>query len=106
MLKRCYYICNSYDGAYFVLTDDVENYIQKMASYVINLENSKKTNHYTFGSIEMTQAEYEKNSTEAIKLETSLIEQKNLEEDHLSSLIAEEQLEIVPKTSKSHLILI
>jgi len=106
MLKRCYYICNSYDGAYFVLTDDVENYIQKMASYVINLENSKKTNHYTFGSVEMTQSEYEKNSTEANRLESSLIEQKELEKDILASEVAQTSDEKAKSKKVPHLRLV
>lgn len=75
-MMRVYYIANSYDGAYFVLTDDLQEYIQRMAAYVLNLEKSGKTNHYSFGSIEMTEQEYEKHRLEALALETGRIQAK------------------------------
>ncbi|TNE98182.1 MAG: hypothetical protein EP326_10250 [Deltaproteobacteria bacterium] len=75
-MMRVYYIANSYDGAYFVLTDDLQEYIQRMAAYVLNLEKSGKTNHYSFGSIEMTEQEYEKHRLEALALETGRIKAK------------------------------
>lgn len=57
-MKRCYYISNSYDGAYFVLTDNVEDFAQRMSMYMVNLKRSGKCNHYSFGSLEMSEAEY------------------------------------------------
>ncbi len=72
-MMRVYYIANSYDGAYFVLTDDLQEYIQRMAAYVLNLEKSGKTNHYSFGSIEMTEQEFEKHRLEALALESGRI---------------------------------
>lgn len=56
-----------------------------MASYVINLEGSQKANHYSFGSIEMTEIEYDRHSTEATRLESSLISQKNEEKSSAAS---------------------
>ncbi len=64
-----------------------------MASYVINLEGSQKANHYSFGSVEMSAIEYDRHSTEASRLESSLINQKNEEK----SLAASE----VPTQDKS-----
>ena len=64
-----------------------------MASYVINLEGSQKANHYSFGSVEMTASEYDRHSTEATRLESSLISQK----DEEKSLAASE----VPKSDNS-----
>ena len=92
MLKRYYYIANSYDGAYFVLTDDVQEYVQRMASYVINLEGSKKTNHYSFGSVEMSALEYDRFRAEATRLESSLTDQKKQEKNIAAS-------EIIPSTT-------
>lgn len=57
-MKRCYYISNSYDGAYFVLTDSIDEFAQRMSMYMVNLKRSRKCNHYSFGSLEMSQAEY------------------------------------------------
>lgn len=80
-MKRCYYISNSYDGAYFVLTDNIEEYFQRMSSYLLNLENSQKCNHYSFGSVEMTAAEYEQNRTSASNLEKARIAEKTQTEE-------------------------
>ena len=74
-MKRCYYISNSYDGKYFVLTDSVKEYATRMAAYVMNLERSGKCNHYSFGSVELTEAEYELQRTEAHEAELGRIEQ-------------------------------
>ena len=96
MLKRCYYIANSYDGAYFVLTDDLSVYAEKMASYVVNLENSRKTNSYSFGSIEISASDYEKYNTEATSLEKSLIDQKIKELETIESILDEDDLTTPP----------
>lgn len=82
-MMRVYYIANSYDGAYFVLTDDLQDYIQRMAAYVLNLEKSGKSNHYSFGSIEMTQEEFEKYRVEASNLENGRIKarEESIEEE-------------------------
>jgi hypothetical protein len=123
-MMRVYYIANSYDGAYFVLTDDLQEYIQRMAAYVLNLEKSGKTNHYSFGSIEMTEQEYEKYQLEASALESGRIKAKEealltkseeeveLIEDELSDLEehndSERHLEIVEekKIERGHLRLV
>lgn len=89
-MMRVYYIANSYDGAYFVLTDDLQEYIQRMAAYVLNLEKSGKTNHYSFGSIEMTEQEYEKHRLEALALETGRIQAKENDELERSALRTED----------------
>lgn len=84
---RVYYIANSYDGAYFVLTDDLQEYIQRMAAYVLNLEKSGKTNHYSFGSVEMAEQEFEKHKLDALNLETSRI--KAVEEAHAEEEVSD-----------------
>lgn len=66
---RCYYIANGYDGAYFVLTDNKEEYAIRLGAYLDNLITSPKTNHYNFGSVEMTRNEYEGQKTDALALE-------------------------------------
>lgn len=106
MLKRCYYIANSYDGAYFVLTDDIQEYVQRMASYVINLENSSKINHYSFGSVEMTALEYDRLRNEAQGLESSLIKQKKDESELTVTTGQEEEMPSGPKKKKNHLRLV
>lgn len=73
MLKRCYYISNAYDGKYFVLTDNVGEFAQRMAAYLMNLERSGKLNHYSFGSVEMSENEYLTFRTEASHTESSRI---------------------------------
>jgi len=78
-MKRVYFIANSYDGAYFVLTDNVEEYFQRMAAYVLNLEQSAKLNNYSFGSVEMTAKEYEDYKSKAQNLEQSQIKKKQEE---------------------------
>ena len=75
-MKRVYYIANAYDRSYFVLTDSIEEYLQRLASYVMNLEQSQKLNHYTFGSVEMSEKDYQVQKTEASTLESSLVQQK------------------------------
>lgn len=85
-MMRVYYIANSYDGAYFVLTDDLQEYIQRMAAYVLNLEKSGKTNHYSFGSIEMAEQEFEKHRLEALALETGRIQAKETDEFERSAV--------------------
>ena len=83
-MKRVYFIANSYDGAYFVLTDNVEDYFQRMAAYVLNLEQSAKLNNYSFGSVEMTQKEYDNYKTEAQSLEQSQINKtKEMEDENI-----------------------
>jgi hypothetical protein len=120
MMKRCFYIANSYDGAYFVLTDDLQEYANRMGSYVINLENSQKINHYSFGSVEMSAIEYDRYHAEAKRLEGSLIDQKKQEKEIAASEVVpmSEQLQDAQKedassqnsnkekTSKGHLRLV
>ncbi len=57
-MKRVFYIANSYDGSYFVLCDTLDEYSQRLSAYALNLKNSRKMNHYSFGSVEMTSNEY------------------------------------------------
>lgn len=73
-MKRCFYISNAYDGAYFVLTDNIDEYLQKMMAYMANLQRSGKCNHYSFGSVEMTEAEYENNRQKATTFEKDRIQ--------------------------------
>ena len=73
MMKRCYYIANSFDGKYFVLTDSVREYVERMAAYVMNLEKSGKCNHYSFGSIEMRASEYDSYLMKAQETESGRI---------------------------------
>lgn len=79
-----------------------------MASYVINLENSQKVNHYSFGSVEMTALEYDRHRQEAGHLESSLIQQKQKAED--SDTETEEPHDPAPKdktkVKKNHLRLV
>jgi len=90
-MMRVYYIANSYDGAYFVLTDDLQEYIQRMAAYVLNLEKSGKTNHYSFGSIEMNEQEFEKHRLDALALETGRIQEKENDDFERSALKADDE---------------
>lgn len=92
-MKRCYYISNSYDGAYFVLTDNIEEYFQRMSAYLLNLENSKKANHYSFGSVEMSEKEYLEKRTGASFLERSKIAEKEKEKKS-HEIIAESGTEV------------
>jgi hypothetical protein len=73
MQKRVFYIANAYDGRYFVLTDNLEEYYQRLSAYVLNLERSAKTNHYSFGSVEMSEAEYLDARTESLGFEQERI---------------------------------
>jgi hypothetical protein len=73
MMKRCFYIANNYDGAYFVLTDDIHQFGMRLSAYLLNLQKSQKCNHYRFGSVEMTESDYEKHATEARELEQTLV---------------------------------
>lgn len=75
-MKRCFYIANNHDGAYFVLTDDIQQFSLRLSAYLLNLQKSKKTNHYRFGSVEMTQVDYERFATEARDLEEGLIQER------------------------------
>lgn len=75
-MKRCYYIANNYDGAYFVLTDDIHQFGLRLSAYLLNLQKSQKCNHYRFGSVEMTEAEYAQHSTEAETLEKNLTQKR------------------------------
>lgn len=94
-MKRCYYISNSYDGAYFVLTDNIEEYFQRISAYLLNLENSKKCNHYSFGSVEMSEKEYLEKRTGASFLERSKIAEKEKEIQAKShEIIAESGTEV------------
>ena len=77
MMKRCYYIANNHDGAYFVLTDDIQQFGMRLSAYLLNLQKSKKTNHYRFGSVEMTAEDYERFATEARDLEDQLIQERS-----------------------------
>lgn len=71
-MKRCFYIANNYDGAYFVLTDDIQEFSTRLSAYLLNLQKSQKCNHYRFGSVELTEKEYEELATEAKSLEKDL----------------------------------
>jgi|GEM_PF-4146187 hypothetical protein len=75
-MKRCYYISNSYDGAYFVLTDNIEDFAERMTMYMLNLKRSGKCNHYSFGSLEMSDHEYVDFKNKAEGLEREQIEGK------------------------------
>lgn len=91
-MKRCYYIANSYDGKYFVLTDNVREYVERMAAYVMNLEKSGKCNHYSFGSVEMSASEYDSFRTDAQNQEEARIRQTQKErEERLQVEIQNEQ---------------
>ncbi len=103
-MKRIYFIANSYDGAYFVLTDNVEEYFQRIAAYVLNLEQSAKLNNYSFGSVEMSEKEYEdyKNKaqnleqsqvkkTQELKEEQTIIEEKEVSKPSLEMIESEEE---------------
>lgn len=80
-MKRCYYIANSYDGKYFVLTDNVREYVERMAAYVMNLEKSGKCNHYSFGSVEMSANEYDSYRRDAQGQEEARIRQTQKERE-------------------------
>lgn len=73
-MKRCYYISNSYDGAYFVLTDNIDDFAQRMTMYMVNLKRSGKCNHYSFGSLEMSESEYQEAKKGAEGLERERIQ--------------------------------
>ncbi len=73
MMKRCFYISNAYDGKYFVLTDNVGEFAQRMAAYLMNLERSGKVNHYSFGSVELSESEYQSYRSDATQTEASRI---------------------------------
>jgi hypothetical protein len=79
-MKRIYYIANSYDGKYFVLTDTPQEYAQSLSIYLHNLTKSHKTNHYSFGTVEMTQREYEDQRKKAGILVKELTEKSELTE--------------------------
>lgn len=82
-MKRVYYIANSFDGKYFVVTDSIDEYFQRMAAYALNLQNSKKTNTYTIGSLEMTEADYRELRRDTESFESSLIKHQKSEPDDL-----------------------
>ncbi len=94
-MKRVFYIANAYDGAYFVLTDDIEVFYQRMGPYAVNLQNSTKCNTYSFGSLEMSEADYRRKTTEAEELETSQIQvtKQELEVEILAKDVFEDDLE-------------
>ena len=93
MQKRVFYIANAYDGRYFVLTDNLEEYYQRLSAYVLNLEQSAKTNHYSFGSVEMSEAEYLDARTESLDFEQQRIKTQQRSEGHSEqeSLVASKQ---------------
>lgn len=102
-MKRVYYIANAYDGSYFVLTDNIEEYFRRLASYAMNLEQSQKLNHYNFGSVEMSQKDYELQQTEAQSLESSLIQQKSDENQPEKQVEkSKEELSIVNSEKKNN----
>lgn len=74
MLKRVFYIANNYDGSYFVLSDNLDEYFQRLSAYALNLERSQKTNHYSFGSVEMSEMEYLEKRSECTAFEKERIE--------------------------------
>lgn len=76
-MKRCYYISNSYDGAYFVLTDNIDEFAQRMSMYMVNLKRSGKSNHYSFGSVEMSESDYRQSKKNAEGLERDRIRAKS-----------------------------
>ena len=75
-MKRCYYIANNYDGAYFVITDDLNEYRQRMSAYLMNLQASGKCNHYSFGSVELTEKDYIETRNKAMGLERDRVQTK------------------------------
>ncbi len=75
-MKRVFYIANAYDGKYFVLSDNIEEYFERLAAYALNLQNSTKTNHYSFGSVEMTEQEYQQQRQATHAFEREQIAQK------------------------------
>lgn len=85
-MKRCFYIANSYDGAYFFLTDSFDEYTKKIMAYVVNLERSGKCNHYSFGSVEMTAKEYLEQRDQALGFESGRIQQRKEELEREQSL--------------------
>lgn len=86
-MKRCFYIANAYDGSYFFVSDNVEDYYQKLAGYALNLKNSQKLNHYTFGSVEMTEDEYAEHREGAGKLESDQISMREKQEERQKELL-------------------
>ena len=80
MQKRVFYIANAYDGRYFVLTDNLDEYFQRLSAYALNLEKSAKTNHYSFGSVEMSESEYLDAKRESISFEQERITQRKQEQ--------------------------
>jgi hypothetical protein len=95
-MKRIYYIANSYDGAYFVLTDNIEEYFQRVAAYVLNLEQSAKLNNYSFGSVEMSEKEYEDYKAKASNLEKAHVakpaeNQENVEQELQNNIEEKEE---------------
>ena len=78
-MKRVFYISNAYDGSYFVLSDNLDEYFQRLSAYALNLQNSKKTNHYSFGSVEMTEQEYREKRSECTSFEKQRIQEQKPE---------------------------
>lgn len=100
MMKRVFYISNAYDGSYFVLTDNIEEYFQRLSAYAMNLHTSKKINHYSIGSVEMTESEYLKQRETSYAFEQERIqlkqqevsEKENHEEEFSETELTEEEL--------------
>ncbi len=81
-MKRVFYIANAFDGSYFALTDNLDDYFRSLAAYAMNLQNSKKLNTYTFGSLEMTEEEYQVAASDARAFEQSRIKvDKEIQEE-------------------------
>jgi hypothetical protein len=79
-MKRVFYISNAYDGSYFVLTDNLEEYFQRLSAYAMNLHTSQKTNHYSIGSVEMSESEYLQKREESYAFEQERIQLKQEKE--------------------------
>lgn len=75
-MKRYYYIANAYDGQYFFLSENLDDYHKKMLAYVVNLERSRKLNHYQFGSVELTAREFEELGQKASAFEGQCLQEK------------------------------
>jgi uncharacterized protein YeeX (DUF496 family) len=69
---RCYYIANGYDGAYMVLTKDINEYVIAMHSYIAHMSKSAKCNYYAFGTIEILESDYEDRVRDAKNLVAEL----------------------------------
>jgi hypothetical protein len=84
---RVFYVSDPYTQDYLFITDDPEEYRDKVKEYANNLNNSQQLNSYIMGSSEMTPTHYERMRKTVEALSEQLAIQRGHKKIHKFGLI-------------------